>query len=113
MKKILTLSEDYGALRCYRMEQAGRLELLRVLNDPPPYWFVMIRNFNRSDNGPDRTALKGLTTALGEWCLAVPRRRASLCQVSAVEQPSYLPHGACESHGDTSTKPGASQSSTV
>ena len=70
MKKILTfdkgaLSEWYGDLRCYRLEQAGRLELLRVLNDPPPYWFVMIRNFDQSPTGPDRLALKGLTTPWG------------------------------------------------
>jgi hypothetical protein len=43
MKKTLLLNnEQYSDLKCYRMEQAGRLELLRVLNDQPPYWLVMI-----------------------------------------------------------------------
>ena len=37
-----------------RLEQAGRLELVRIVNDRPPSWFVLIRNFNQSDNGPDR-----------------------------------------------------------
>jgi hypothetical protein len=77
VKKVLVLNRgalgeqygqaapDGGPLRCYRIEQAGRLELVRVLNDPPSYWFVLIRGFNQSDNGPDRQALKGLTTPWG------------------------------------------------
>jgi hypothetical protein len=66
MKKTLLLNnEQYDGLKCHRMSQAGRLELLRVTNDPPPYWFVMIRNFNQSPTGPDRKALEGLTTAWG------------------------------------------------
>jgi hypothetical protein len=77
VKKILNLDKgalgawygqaapDGGPLRCYRLAQAGRLELLRVVNDPPAYWFVMIRNFNPSPTGADRKALEGLTTASG------------------------------------------------
>jgi len=56
---------DVGPLRCRRLKQAGRLELLQIVNDPPPYWFVMIRNFDMSEKGPDRKALEGLTTPWG------------------------------------------------
>jgi hypothetical protein len=77
MKKVLildkgALAEWYGqaapdgsALRCRRLLQCGRLELLQVTNDPPSYWFVMIRNFDQRDQGKDRKALKGLTTPWG------------------------------------------------
>jgi hypothetical protein len=66
MKKTLLLNNDqYDGLKCHRMAQAGRLELLRVVNDPPSYWLVMIRNFNPAPSGPDRQALEGLTTAWG------------------------------------------------
>ena len=66
MKKTLLLNnEQYSDLKCYRMAQAGRLELLRVTNDPPVYWLVLIRNFNPSPSGPDRKALEGLTTSWG------------------------------------------------
>jgi hypothetical protein len=77
MKKVLVLDRGAGGewygeaspdgcpLRCYRLAQAGRLELLRVLNDGFPYWLVMIRNFNQSPTGPDRIALQGLTTPWG------------------------------------------------
>ena len=77
MKRILVLDkgalgECYGqaapdgsALRCRRLAQCGRLELLQVTNDPPSYWFVMIRNFDQRDQGKDRKALKGLTTLWG------------------------------------------------
>jgi hypothetical protein len=80
MKKILVLDKgalgawygqaapDGGPLRCYRLAQAGRLELLRVINDPPSWWLVSIRNFNQSPSGPDRSALEGLTTARGNGC---------------------------------------------
>jgi hypothetical protein len=65
VKKVLVcnrgaLGEKYGQaapdgspLRCSKLEQAGRLELVRVLNDPPSWWLVLIRNFDQSDNGPD------------------------------------------------------------
>jgi hypothetical protein len=70
MKKILTLNKGaagqwYDGIRCQRIEQAGRLELLRVLNDGLPYWLVMIRNFNQSVTGSDRIALQGRTTPWG------------------------------------------------
>jgi hypothetical protein len=66
MKKTLLLTnEQYDGLKCYSMQQAGRLELLRVINDPPAYWLVMIRNFNPAPSGPDRRALTGITTAWG------------------------------------------------
>jgi hypothetical protein len=67
---------DGGPLRGQRLEQARRLELIRITNDPPSYWFVLIRNFNQSDNGPDRKALKGLTTPSGNgvWRFLDERR---------------------------------------
>jgi hypothetical protein len=77
MRKILAcnkgnLAQWYGCaspegspLRLHRLKKTGRLELVQIVNDPPPYWFVMIRNFNQSDHGPDREALKGITTPWG------------------------------------------------
>jgi hypothetical protein len=77
VRKILVLNkgrlgEEYGQaapgggpLRCSRIEQAGRLELVRVVNDPPSYWLVLIRAFDESENSADRKALKGLTTPYG------------------------------------------------
>jgi hypothetical protein len=56
---------DGGPLRLRRLEQAGRLELVQIVNDPPPYWFVMVRNFDPSPNGKDRQSLAGLTSAWG------------------------------------------------
>jgi hypothetical protein len=56
---------DGGQLRLRWLEQAGRLELVQVTNDPPPYWFVLIRNFDQSPIGKDRQALAGLTSASG------------------------------------------------
>lgn len=90
MKKVLVLNrgalgEQYGGLRCSRLEQAGRLELVRVLNDPPPYWFVLIRSFDQSENGADRKALKGLTTPWGNgvWrFLEFEKAKAKFEQVS-------------------------------
>jgi hypothetical protein len=54
VRKILVLegeaygqaAPDGGPLRARRLEKFGRLELLQILNDQPPYWFVMIRNFD-------------------------------------------------------------------
>jgi hypothetical protein len=39
------------------MSKCGRVELLQITNDAPPYWFVMIRNFN-----PDRDIAPGETS---------------------------------------------------
>jgi hypothetical protein len=43
----------------------ARLELVQITNDPTPYWFAMVRNFDQSPNGKDRQALAGLTSAWG------------------------------------------------
>jgi hypothetical protein len=32
--------------RARRLQKFGRVELLQILDDQPPYWFVTIRNFN-------------------------------------------------------------------
>jgi hypothetical protein len=58
-------ARDGGPLRLRRLEQAGRLALVQIVNDPPPYWFVLIRNFDQSPNGKDRQALAGVTNAWG------------------------------------------------
>jgi hypothetical protein len=50
-------ARDGGPLRLRRLEQAGRLELVQIVNDPPPYWFVLIRNFDQSSDSKDRRAL--------------------------------------------------------
>jgi hypothetical protein len=56
---------DGGPLRLRRLDRAGRLELVQITNDPPPYWFVLIRNFDMSAESADRKALAGLTTPFG------------------------------------------------
>lgn len=63
VRKILVLegeaygqaAPDGGPLRARRLEKFGRLELLQILNDQPPYWFVMIRNFD-----PQRDVAPGM-----------------------------------------------------
>jgi hypothetical protein len=63
VKKILVLegeayghvARDGGPLRTRRLQKFGRLELLHVLNDQPPYWFVMLRGFD-----PKRDLAPGL-----------------------------------------------------
>jgi hypothetical protein len=82
MKKILVCNKgmlkewygqaapDGGPLRLRRLAQAGRLELLQITNDPPPYWFVMIRYFDMSEKSADRKALACFTTSFlgnGVW----------------------------------------------
>lgn len=76
MKRILifkgALGEQYGQaasegspLRARRLQQAGRLELVQIVNDQPPYWLVLIRNFDQSEQGADRRALNGFSTPWG------------------------------------------------
>jgi hypothetical protein len=46
---------DGGPLRGRRLEKFGKVELLQIINDPPSYWFVMIRNFDpKPDLAPGR-----------------------------------------------------------
>jgi hypothetical protein len=78
---------DGGPLRSRRLEQAGRLELVRILNDPPAYWFVLIRNFDMSTESADRRALAGLTTPWGNgvWrFLEFEKAKARFAQLSAL-----------------------------
>jgi hypothetical protein len=60
-----TLSSERGWAPVAAIREAGRLEFLRVINDPPSYWFVRIRNFNQSSTGPDRIALNDISTPWG------------------------------------------------
>jgi hypothetical protein len=77
VRKILVLegeaygqaAPDGGPLRARRLEKFGRLELLQILNDQPPYWFVMIRNFD-----PKRDLAPGMKGAPSG-----PRRQERHC----------------------------------
>jgi len=60
-KKYFNLPGYYEGLTAKRIEQSGRLWLVRVCNDPPPYWLVMIRGFNRK-----REKASG-ATSIGVW----------------------------------------------
>jgi hypothetical protein len=97
MKKILvfdkgTLGEWYGQsspeggpLRARRLEQAGRLELVQVTNDPPPYWLVLIRNFNQAPNSVDRQAIGGPPYGNGVWrFLGFENAKAKFLELSAL-----------------------------
>jgi hypothetical protein len=95
MKKILMLNnEQYDGLKCYRMEKAGPLELLRVLNDGPAYWLVMIRSFDPAENGADRAALLWVTPP---WGNGVWRYLDEKLAYSKFEQLSQLPIFLAES----------------
>jgi hypothetical protein len=100
VKKILVLEgEAYGQaardgapLRARRLQKFGSLELLQILNDQPPYWFVMLRSFDpKRDLAPgliDRSRgnvwrfldLERAKAKFGElsalpWCLADEQKR--------------------------------------
>jgi hypothetical protein len=45
-KQYFKLTGYYEGLTAKRINQSGRLWLLRVVNDGPPYWLVMIRGFD-------------------------------------------------------------------
>ena len=45
-KTFFNLPHYYEGLKARRIKQSGRLWLVKVINDPPPYWFVFIRSFN-------------------------------------------------------------------
>jgi hypothetical protein len=78
---------DGSPLRARRLEQAGRLEFVQIVNDQPPHWFVLIRNFDQSEHGTDRQALKGLTTPWGNgvWrFLDFEKAKAKFKQLAAL-----------------------------
>ena len=60
-KQYFNLTGYYQGLTVKRIAQSGRLWLVRVINDPPPYWFVMIRNFD-----PTRDKASG-AKSMGVW----------------------------------------------
>ena len=45
-KLFFSLPNYYEGLRARRVQQSGRLWLVKIINDPPAYWLVFIRNFN-------------------------------------------------------------------
>ena len=45
-KQLFKLPGYYKGLIGRRLRQSGRLWLVRVANNPPPYWLVMIRSFH-------------------------------------------------------------------
>ena len=60
-KQYFKLPGYYEGLTAKRIEQSGRLWFVRVCNDPPPYWLVIIRGFNR-----ERDKASG-ATSIGVW----------------------------------------------
>jgi hypothetical protein len=60
-KKYFKLPGYYEGLTAKRIEQSGRLWFVRVCNDPPPYWLVIIRGFKR-----ERDKASG-ATSIGVW----------------------------------------------
>jgi hypothetical protein len=55
MKTFFDLKAPYEGLRVQRLRQSGRIVLYRVMIDPPPYWFVLIRGFD-----PNRDIAPGI-----------------------------------------------------
>ena len=60
-KQYFKLPGYYEGLTAKRIAQSGRLWCLRVCNDPPPYFLVIIRGFNR-----DRDKASG-AKSIGVW----------------------------------------------
>lgn len=46
MKQYFKLPGYYEGLTARRLKQSGRLWLVCIVNDTPPYWFAIIRNFD-------------------------------------------------------------------
>ena len=71
MKTFFELQGSYEGLVVRRLKQFARVALLKVINDPPPYWFVRISGFNVSPKGRDRVLVElGLVhpeTQVGNW----------------------------------------------
>jgi hypothetical protein len=103
VRKILVLegeaygqaAPDGGPLRARRLEKFGRLELLQILNDQPPYWFVMIRNFDPQrdvasgmkgdSNGPRRQGHLIDPSKNGNWRFTdLQMAKAKFAQLSAL-----------------------------
>ncbi len=61
MKTFFDLPSYYEGLKARRMAQSGRLWLCKVINDPPPYFLVMIRGFDR-----EKDAQTG-ARSIGSW----------------------------------------------
>jgi hypothetical protein len=103
VKKTLVLEgEAYGQaapdgapLRGRRLEKFGKIELLQNTNDPPSYWFVVIRNFDpKRDLAPvvidpvksnvwrfldfGRAKTKFAELSALPWCLADEQKRQEL-----------------------------------
>lgn len=66
MKQFITLPEMYEDLQARRIRKFGRVELLRIFNDGPPYWFVRIAGFNETRDRP-RSKRCGSEFGNGYW----------------------------------------------
>jgi hypothetical protein len=42
MKQFFRLPAAYEGMRVRRLKHFGRIELLRTVDDPNPYWFIRI-----------------------------------------------------------------------
>ena len=60
-KTFFNLPGYYEGLKARRLAQSGRLWLVKIINDPPPYWLVWIRGF---DQQKDK---KSGGTSIGVW----------------------------------------------
>ena len=71
MKTFFELKAPYEGLRVRRLKVSGRIWLVQVFNDPPPYWFVMIKGFEVRPKGRDHLLVElGLVhpdTQVGNW----------------------------------------------
>jgi hypothetical protein len=52
VKQFITLPEMYGDLQARRIGKFGRVELLRIINDGAPYWFVRVTGFDETRDRP-------------------------------------------------------------
>lgn len=49
MRQFITLPEMYDGLKARRIRKFGRVELLRIINDGAPYWFVRLSGYTEKD----------------------------------------------------------------
>jgi hypothetical protein len=65
-KQYFKLTGYYEGLTAKRVAQSGRLWLVRIVNDPPPYWFVMIKNFDLTRDKASGAKSMGVWRFTGE-----------------------------------------------
>lgn len=85
MKQYFKLSGYYEGLTAKRIKQSGRLWLVRVVNDPPPYYFVIIRNFDMH-----RDKASG-AKSIGVWRFIDPQDADAKFEELRPLYPPYVP----------------------